>query len=67
MLWYPVTIFYSDEEPLSEYSCVTLHLSPATRILNENPGGVIVLLGFYFTTKILLSVKRPPVSWTTEG
>ena len=28
---------YSDEEPLSEYSPVTLHLSPATRILNGNP------------------------------
>ena len=29
----PVTIFYSDEEPLSQYSSVTLHFSPATRIL----------------------------------
>ena len=34
---YPLTIFYSDVEPLSKYSPVTLHLSPATRILNENP------------------------------
>ena len=33
----PVTIFFSDEEPLSKYSPVVLHLSPATRILNENP------------------------------
>ena len=32
-----MTIFYSDVEPLSEYSPVMLHLSPATRILNENP------------------------------
>jgi len=32
-----MTIFYSDVEPLSKYSPVTLHLSPATRILNENP------------------------------
>ena len=32
----PLTIFYSDVEPLSKYSPVTLHLSPATRILNEN-------------------------------
>ena len=30
--------FYSDVEPHSKYSPVTLHLSPATRILNENPG-----------------------------
>ena len=31
--------FYLDVEPLSNYSTVTLHLvSPATRILNENPG-----------------------------
>ena len=29
--------FYSDVEPLSHYSPVMLHLSPATRILNENP------------------------------
>ena len=33
-----MTILYSDVEPLSKYSPVTLHLSPATRILNENPG-----------------------------
>ena len=32
-----MTIFYSDVEPLSEYCPVILHLSPATRILNENP------------------------------
>ena len=33
-----MNIFYSaDEEPLSKYSPVMLHLSPATRILNENP------------------------------
>ena len=29
--------FYSDLEPLSKYSPVMLHLSPATRILNKNP------------------------------
>ena len=29
-----MTIFYSDAEP---FSPVTLHISPATRILNENP------------------------------
>ena len=33
----PTTIFYSDVEPLSKYSSVMLHLSPATRILSENP------------------------------
>ena len=32
-----MTILYSDVEPLSKYSPVTLQLSPATRILNENP------------------------------
>ena len=32
-----MTIFYSYIEPLSRYSRVTLHLSPATIILNENP------------------------------
>ena len=31
-----MTIFYSDMEPHSKYSPVTLHLSPATIILNEN-------------------------------
>ena len=30
-----MTIFYLDMEPLSKYCPVTLHLSPATRILNE--------------------------------
>ena len=33
-----MTIFYSDMKPLSKYSAVTLHLSPATRILSQNPG-----------------------------
>lgn len=38
-VWCVMTIFYLDVEPLSKYSTVTLHLvSPATRILNENPG-----------------------------
>ena len=32
-----MTIFDSDMEPFSKYSPVMLHLSPATRILNENP------------------------------
>ena len=34
-MW-PMTILYSDVEPLSKYSPVTLHLSPATRILTDN-------------------------------
>ena len=29
-------IFYSDVESLSKYSSVTLHVPPATTILNEN-------------------------------
>ena len=38
-----MTIFYSDMEPLSKYSPVTIQLSPATRILSENPVMVSVL------------------------
>ena len=34
---YPMTIIYSDLEPLSKYSIVMLHLFLATRILDENP------------------------------
>ena len=33
----PKTIFYSDTELLLKYSPVMLHISAATRILNENP------------------------------
>ena len=32
-----MTTFYSDVKPLPKYSPVTLHLSPAINILNENP------------------------------
>ena len=32
-----MNILYSNVEPLSKFSPVTLHLSPATMILNENP------------------------------
>ena len=35
-----MTIFYSDEEPLSKYFPVMLHLSLATRMLYENSGAV---------------------------
>ena len=33
---WPMSIFSSHMEPLSQYFPVMLHLSPATRILNEN-------------------------------
>ena len=39
-----MTIFYPDEEPLSKYSPVMLHLSPATRNLNENPVTFMVII-----------------------
>ena len=32
-----IDYFYSDGKALSKYSPVMLHLSPATRILSENP------------------------------
>ena len=32
-----LTMFYSDVKALSKYSPLMLHLSPATRILSENP------------------------------
>ena len=41
ILWltFASLFFYSDIEPLSQYSPVSmLHLPPATRILNKNPG-----------------------------
>ena len=34
---------YTTVKPLSKYSTVMLHLSPATRILNENPGHLMYL------------------------
>ena len=46
-----MTIFYSDMEPLSEYFPVTLHLSPVTRVLNENPGRVC---SFYLVIIIII-------------
>ena len=44
-----MTIFYSDVETLSQYSPVKLHLSPATRILSENPD-TCVLKGRDYTS-----------------
>ena len=45
-IWKPRTLYYSDMELLSKYSPVTLHPSPATRILNENPGFVCFFFCF---------------------
>ena len=39
-----MTNFHSNVEPLSKYSPVMLHLSPATRILNENLDCTIFLI-----------------------
>ena len=33
----PMSILYSDVEPLSQYSPIKLQLSPATRFLSEKP------------------------------
>ena len=38
-----INFFFSDVEPLSNCSPVTLHLSPAARILNENPANVFLI------------------------
>ena len=46
-VWWLMTIFYLDVQPLSKYSTLTLHLvSPATRILNENPGNGNAIAAF---------------------
>ena len=42
----PLTIYNSDMKPLSKYSPVMLHLSPATRILSKNPE--LIFLAFIF-------------------
>ena len=38
-----INFFFSDVEPLSKCSPVTLHLSPPTTILNENPANVFLI------------------------
>ena len=38
-----INFFFSDVEPLSKCSPVTLHLSPAARILHENPANVFLI------------------------
>ena len=40
-----MTILHSDVEPFTKYSPVTLHLSPATRIVNENHAIIIIIPG----------------------
>ena len=42
---WPMTILHLDVEPFTKYSPVTLHLSPATRILNENLAIIIIVPG----------------------
>ena len=46
-------IFHSHKKPLSKYCPVTLHLSPAIRILNENPVDKV----FFFFPPLLLAVN----------
>ena len=50
-----MTILYSDVQLFSKYSPVTLHLSPATRIFNENPAFML-----RFSTQKPLSVRSSP-------
>ena len=40
-----MTILHLDVEPFTKYSPVTLHLSPATIILNENLAIIIIVPG----------------------
>ena len=40
-----MTILHLDVEPFTKYSSVTLHLSPATRIVNENHAIIIIIPG----------------------
>ena len=41
-----MTIFFVRHGAISKYSPVTLHLSPATRILSENPERAVLLCQF---------------------
>ena len=43
-----MTIFYSDVDPLSNYSPVMFHLSPTAEILNGNPDYCHYLTGCGF-------------------
>ena len=59
-----MNILYSNVEPLSKLSPVTLHLSPATMILNENPDRLLekkyhntLKLPFEYTICIIVFVE----------
>ena len=56
----PLTIFFSDMEPLSHYSPVhvLLHLSPAARILTENPEVACSVFVARFSVALVLSVSH---------
>ena len=55
--------FYSDVEPLSKYSPVTLNLSPATWIINENSVGVCSTEVFVQGLATVLELRMPNASW----
>ena len=65
-LWLLI-FFFSDVEPLSKYSPVTLHLSPATRILNENPANVFLiwsmLADYTELAREIESVRNREIFW----
>ena len=54
----PLTIFFSDMEPLSHYSPVLLHLSPAARILTENPEVACSVFVARFSVALVLCVSH---------
>ena len=51
-----MTIFYPDMESLSKYSPVMLQLSPAARILNENPVEALIQSRLHALFILLLSI-----------
>ena len=58
--------FYSDMEPLSKYSPATLHLFPATRILNEKTELLFLVL-FYQIMAFTIQRKYPSSILTTQS
>ena len=63
-LW--LFFFYSDMEPLSKYSPATLHLFPATRILNEKTELLFLVL-FYQIMAFTIQRKYPSSILTTQS
>ena len=62
-----ITIFHSDMGPLSKYSPVTtLHLFPATRILNEKTELLFLVL-FYQIIAFTIQSKYPSSILTTQS